>query len=82
MEAIFSPSYDTGWKNKTVIYYNLYHYINDKIVSKLDKNELSLYNVKYKHFLIYIIKGKHRIFYHDSDGYTNLRKGKIHLLKF
>lgn len=78
VEAIFSPSYDTGWKNKTVIYYNLYHYIDDKIVNKLDKNELSLYNVKYKPFFkSYIIKGENTEYYiHDSDGYTNLRKDK------
>lgn len=73
IEAIFSPSYDTGWKNKTIIYYNLYRYIDNSIVSKLDKNELSLY-MKYKPFFkSYFIKGD---FIHDSDGYTNLRKDK------
>jgi len=78
IEAIFSPSYDTGWKNKTLMYYNLYRYIDDSILNKLDKNEVSFYNVKYKPFFkSYIIKGDStEYFIHDSDGYTNLRKDK------
>jgi len=78
IEAIFSPSYDTGWKNKTLMYYNLYRYIDDSILNKLDKNEVSFYNVKYKPFFkSYIIKGEStEYFIHDSDGYTNLRKDK------
>lgn len=77
IEGIFSPSYDTGWKNKTIIYYNLYKYIDDNIVNKLDKNELSLY-MKYKPFFkSYLIKGENtEYFIHDNDGYTNLRKDK------
>jgi hypothetical protein len=57
IEAFFSPTLDTEWKSKTVVYYNLYNYMNEITITNLDKNELLLYNVKYKPFFKnYIIK--------------------------
>lgn len=78
IEAFFSPSYDTEWKSKTVVYYNLYNYMNEITITNLDKNELLLYNVKYKPFFkSYIIKVEKEYWkIQDSDGYTNLRKDK------
>ncbi|CAA7195204.1 SH3 domain-containing protein [Chryseobacterium potabilaquae] len=78
IEANFSPSFDNGWQNKTNIYYNLYHYIDDIVISKLDEKELLLYNTKYKPFFKnYIIKDKKSQYtIQDPDGYTNLRKEK------
>ncbi|RMZ59597.1 SH3 domain-containing protein [Chryseobacterium nematophagum] len=78
IEAYFSPSFDNGWQNKTNIYYNLYYYIDDIVISKLDEKELLLYNTKYKPFFKnYIIKDKKNQYtIQDPDGYTNLRKDK------
>jgi len=78
IEGYFSPSYENSWKNKTVIYYNLYDYLNDAVANRSDKNELLVFNTKYKPFFKnYIIKGfKNLSTIQDIDGYTNLRKEK------
>ena len=78
IEAFFSPTLDTEWKSKTVVYYNLYNYLDEITITNLDKNELLLYNVKYKPFFkSYMIKGKKESWkIQDADGYANLRKDK------
>jgi len=78
IEAFFSPTFDTEWKSKTIVYYNLYNYMNESTITNLDKNELLLYNIKYKPFFnSYIIKGQTEVLkIEDPDGYTNLRRNK------
>ncbi|WP_183148073.1 SH3 domain-containing protein [Chryseobacterium nematophagum] len=78
IEVDFSPSFDNGWQSKTNIYYNIYNYIDDIVINILDKNELLLYNTKYKPFFKnYIIQGSNnQSTIQDPDGYTNLRKDK------
>jgi hypothetical protein len=37
VEVIFSPSLETGWQRKTVIYYNIYNYLNETLRKNLNK---------------------------------------------
>lgn len=79
IEATFSPSFDTEWKNKISFYYNIYNYLDLKIKNSLNKNEIIFYDVKYRPFFKnYIIKGEPESIYtiQDPDGFTNLRKDK------
>ncbi|MPS72952.1 MAG: SH3 domain-containing protein [Chryseobacterium sp.] len=78
IDAFFSPTFETGWENKTITYYNLYSYIDSVLTNKLESPELTLYNVRYKPFFkSYIIKSeKIESIIQDPDGYTNLRKEK------
>ncbi len=78
VEAIFSPSLDTGWQNKTVIYYNIYDYLDEILRENLNKNEILLYNNNYKPFFKqYVIDGGNDTYsIQDEDGFTNLRKEK------
>lgn len=78
IEAYFSPSFETDWKNKTITYYNIYSYLNNLIIENLKAPELLIYDVKYKPFFetyIYTIQNQIAII-QDSDGFTNLRKDK------
>jgi len=78
VEAIFSPSLDTVWQNKTVIYYNIYNYLDQTLTKNLNKNEILLYDKSYKPFFKqYLINGGSDTYsIHDEDGFTNLRKDK------
>lgn len=80
IEGYFSPSLETQWKAETIIYYNVYKYLEEKISANLSKPEMIYYNVRYKPFFRqYIIEVNNKREFntvHDPDGFTNLRKDK------
>lgn len=75
IEAFFSPTLETGWQDKTVLYFNIYQYLESAATKGLDKEELEFYMKNYKPFFKnYVIKEDSSFTIVDPDGYTNLRK--------
>ncbi|GIZ16379.1 SH3 domain-containing protein [Capnocytophaga catalasegens] len=75
IEVFYSPSFNTGWKEKIAVYYNIYDYINEKILTSLTTEERKYFEKNnYPMFENYIIKNRYEVY--DSDGYANLREGK------
>lgn len=74
IEAIFSPSSYTAWKNKTLYFTNIYSLFEKKVTDNLTIAE----NVYYKFNILPIFEKYTSQDYiiQDLDGYTNLRKGK------
>lgn len=75
IEVFYSPSFNTGWKEKIAIYYNIYDYINEEILTSLSTEERKHFEKNfYPMFENYIIKNRYEVY--DGDGYANLREGK------
>lgn len=75
IEAFFSPTLETGWQDKSVLYFNIYHYLESAVTKGLNKEELEFYEKNYKPFFKnYVIKKNGNYTINDSDGFTNLRK--------
>lgn len=74
IEAIFSPSSYTAWKNKTLYFTNIYSLFEKKVTDNLTIAE----NVYYKFNILPVFEKYTSQDYiiQDPDGYTNLRKGK------
>lgn len=78
VEAFFSPSLYTGWKNKTIFYTNIYSLFNEKLTKQFNSVEFSYYNSTIASVLNKYIIDRSSICFiiQDTDGYTNLRKSK------
>lgn len=78
-EAIFSPSSYTAWKNKTLYFTNIYSLFEKKVTDNLTIAE----NVYYKFNILPVFEKYMSQDYiiQDSDGYTNLRKGKKYSIR-
>jgi len=59
IEVFYAPSFKTGWKEKTAVYYNIYNCINEEILTSLTVEERKYFEENfYPMFQDYIVKNK------------------------
>ena len=59
IEVFYAPSFKTGWKEKTAVYYNIYNCINVEILTSLTVEERKFFEENfYPMFQDYIVKNK------------------------
>lgn len=59
IEVFYAPSFKTGWKEKTAVYYNIYNCINEEILTSLTIEERKYFEENfYPMFQDYIVKNR------------------------